>query len=248
VLSGPLVSVVCHGVLLTCTSARTPAAATGPHYRRSPLSAARAESLAPRRPLLSCGNGTARASRPGTSAGRPSYPPLCLGPLLSSLFSPPHDVEPRTPLPLFPLYRTSEPPQKASATVPLPFHPAPLHPRSSTPPPPPSFPKLAHRPRTPGPSLLSLISPETSSPSAFTGEPLAAPLLALLGPHLTFLHLSPWCRTRAASLVTTVPAPPPPNATAQRRPTAPPTRHYWGEPRLRSPCPAHPPLSRGALA
>jgi hypothetical protein len=49
------------------------------------------------------------------------------------------------------------------------------------------------------------------------------------------------------SSTTTVQAPPPATATAPRRPTAPPTRHCSGEPRLQPPFPAHPPLSGGAL-
>jgi hypothetical protein len=118
--------------------------------------------------------------------------------------------------------------KKALTVVPFPlFCPALSHPRSSTPPPPPSS------------ALLDFLQDAVVRP---LGEPLAVPLLAFLGPQLTFLPLSPWCRTRAVSSATTVPAPPPPNA------TAPPTRRYWGEPHLRSPYPAHPPLSRVALA
>jgi hypothetical protein len=134
---------------------------------------------------------------------------------------------------------------------------------------PPSFPFFALSPSSmPDCRALSSIAPslDTSYPLMVTerlgtppdfsiavvvhplGEPLAAPLLAFLGPHLTFLPLSPWCRTRATSSATTVPAPLPSNATAQCCPTAPPTGRYGVEPRLRSSCPAHPPFSRGALA
>jgi hypothetical protein len=73
------------------------------------------------------------------------------------------------------------------------------------------------------------------------------PLPALLGPHFTFLSLCPWCRARVMSSTTTVLAPPPSNTTTPRRPTAPSTCRYLGEPRLQSPCPAHPPFSGGAL-
>jgi hypothetical protein len=47
--------------------------------------------------------------------------------------------------------------------------------------------------------------------------------------HLTSLSPSPWCRARAPSSATTMPAPPPP------------TRCRLGEPHRRSSCPAHPP-------
>jgi hypothetical protein len=48
--------------------------------------------------------------------------------------------------------------------------------------------------------------------------------------------------------VATEPASPPSTATVPRHPTAPPTRRYLGEPRLRSSCPAPSPLSSGACA
>jgi hypothetical protein len=130
-------------------------------------------------------------------------------PFLPSMWRPPSDPLP----PSFPLYHAPERVQKASAAVPLSSPLCSFAPRSSMPPPPKSFPESAHRPRTRGPCFLSLISPETSPPSAFTGEPLAKPRLALLDPHLTLLYLPLWCRTWAASSTTTGPAPPPLNAT-----------------------------------
>jgi hypothetical protein len=63
-------------------------------------------------------------------------------------------------------------------------------------------------------------------------------------PHLS---LSPWCRSRAPSSVTTAPAPPPSTATASHRPTAPPTRRQLGEPLRRFSCPAHLPHRLHAL-
>jgi hypothetical protein len=53
-------------------------------------------------------------------------------------------------------------------------------------------------------------------------EPLTEPFPRQSRPHLTSLSPSPWCRARAPSLVTTVPAPPPSTATVLCRPTAPP--------------------------
>jgi hypothetical protein len=204
VLPGPPVSAPRHAAPLARASAHTPAAAIGPRYRRSRPSVARAP---PPYPV------TRQRRRPRPSVGGRCRPPKLspTAPGAPSLFPVFPSMRRRTPDPLslFPLCRASELPQKAPAAVLLPFHPTPSHPCSSTLPPPSSFPELASRPQTPGPSLLSPISYETSPPSAFTGETLATLLLAFLGPHLTFLPLSPWCRTRVVSSVTTMPAPPP---------------------------------------
>jgi hypothetical protein len=189
------------------------------------------------RPLLLEIECVAHARHSGTAVGRDTVgaPPASRGQALCRMASSPWT-------PPFPLCHMPEHSQKPSAVVPLPFSPrffAPALKHAATSP---SFPELAHRPRTPGPRFSPLISPEMLPPSAFTSELLATLRLALLDPHLILLSLSPWCRTRAASLVTTVPAPPPPNATAQHCPTAPPMHSYWGEPRLHSPCSAPPPL------
>jgi hypothetical protein len=69
------------------------------------------------------------------------------------------------------------------------------------------------------------------------GEPSTEPFPRQSQPHLTSLSPSPWCKARALSSATTVPAPPPSTATALCCPTAPPpTCRRLGEPRRQSSC------------
>jgi hypothetical protein len=89
VLPGPLVSAPRRATPLPLTPFRTPPMATGPRYRWSWLSAARTKSLAPRRPPLSCGNGTACARRPGSIPAARAVPRRARG-LLSLLRFPLH--------------------------------------------------------------------------------------------------------------------------------------------------------------
>jgi hypothetical protein len=172
VLPARLVSAPRHAAPLTHTSACTPAAATGPRCRPArPVSRAVPPHVCCRPPLFTarardaCAARHCQSSRVRAVLAHVTDPPSDrAGPLLR--FSPPHGAKPRTPLPL------PSPPvppshhKKVSATVLLPFRPAPSYPHSSTLPPPPSFLESTRRPRTPGPSLPSPISFKTPPPSA----------------------------------------------------------------------------------
>jgi hypothetical protein len=103
VLSGPPVSAPCHAVPLARTSARTPAAATGPRRRPAPPISLAVLCCAHRRPPLF----VARARRYQSS---PEPPRPCrstsLNPRPLLRFSPPRGAEPRSPpLPCLPCLR-----------------------------------------------------------------------------------------------------------------------------------------------
>jgi hypothetical protein len=91
----------CHHCLASSSPFHTPPLAIGPRCHRSRLSAAHAESPAPRRPPLSRGNGAAHTRRSGANADHSSCHPSRPGPPLPQYFSPPHGAKPRTPLPPF---------------------------------------------------------------------------------------------------------------------------------------------------
>jgi hypothetical protein len=93
-------------------------------------------------------------------------------------------------------------------------------------------PHFEHPRQTPSPSVrpaLGALFPRPNySRSTAAVHPLGEPPTELFPrqsrSHLTSLSPTPWCRARAPSSMTTVPAPPPSIATAPRRPTAPPPR------------------------
>jgi hypothetical protein len=225
----------CRHCLASSSPFHTPPLAIGPRCRRSRLSAAHAESPAPRRPPLSCGNG-AHTRRSGADANHSSYPPSRPGPPLPQYFSPLRGAKPRTPLPPFssplaPLGRDKSCRRPCSPFLPIFL----LHLLRALPPP--SSP-LSLSASSPG--RLTALLPEVRSTLASSLHLLGMPALPASwlasGLHLT-LSLPHWhCRTLPPVPPVTR-APLPPWDIAAPPPLRPPTSSRCsGEPSLPPPC------------